>query len=99
MRYSAKCSRKDPTVKRNKAKRTISSEKVKRLSITIDLLIYTKRYTSFPSETRDRRLFERKSLQSDRKTLLSLQGVFSLILGISKPPEMFMKTRQKVMKL
>ena len=62
MRYSAKCSRKDPTVKRNKAKKTISPEKVKRLSITIDLLIYTKRYTSFPSETRDRRLFERKSL-------------------------------------
>ena len=62
MRYSAKYSRKDPTVKRNKAKKTVSSEKVKRLSITIDLLIYTKRYTSFPSETRDRRLFERKSL-------------------------------------
>ena len=63
MRYSAKCSRKDPTtVKWNKAKKTISSEKVKRLSITIDLLIYTKRYTSFPSETRDRSLFERKSL-------------------------------------
>ena len=50
MRYSAKCSRKDPTVKRNKEKKTISSEKVKRLSITIDLLIYTKSYTSFPSE-------------------------------------------------
>ena len=42
MRYSAKCSRKDPTVERNKEKKTISSEKVKRLSITIDLLIYTK---------------------------------------------------------
>ena len=43
MRYSAKyiagCSRfnwkLDPTVKRNKAKKTISCEKVKRLSITI----------------------------------------------------------------
>ena len=59
MRYSAKFLRKDPTVKRNRVKKTISSEKVKRLSITIDLLIDTKSYTSFTQRARDRRLFER----------------------------------------
>jgi len=59
MRYSAKFLRKDPTVKRNRVKKTISSEKVKRLSITIDLLIDTKSYTSFTERARDRRLFER----------------------------------------
>ena len=57
-----------------------------------DLMIYTKRDASLTSEASDRRPFECKSSKSDRKTLLFLQGVFSLTLGISKPPEMFMKT-------
>ncbi len=39
-------------------------------------MIYTKRYASFPSEARDRRLFECNSLKCDIKTLLFLQGVF-----------------------